>query len=292
LADYVAWGKREGGKGGAPWAKRWGDHVERRTKEVLAAIRVNRLEAITLEAFEKAVSKWSAHSRGNVGGSFKAFMAWAKKRKIVAYNPLEDWTAPKPAPRDPRRSLALNEIVSLLAAMPYEQSLAYEFVLATGARSNELNLSTKQNLIRRDGRGYYVMPAGITKSKRAEEIPLNDDLWFRLADYCKTRLPAAPLFDLSRQHKSRAIKRHLKVAGIPYRTAEGKVDFHALRTSYVNLVNEHAPDITTAMELNRHKDVRLTAKTYGRTSISRKSETADRIAITQKDQSYRPKITG
>lgn len=67
-------------------------------------------------------------------------------------------------------------------------------------------------------------------------------------------------------------KKDLALAGIPFETAEGRLDFHSLRHTFItNLsVPEVAPRV--AMELARHSDLRLTMKTY--THLAREPLTA------------------
>src|SRR5207247_65626 len=52
-------------------------------------------------------------------------------------------------------------------------------------------------------------------------------------------------------------------AGIPYRDADGRVaDFHALRHSYITLLERSGASPKMAQELARHSDIRLTMNVY------------------------------
>ena len=65
-------------------------------------------------------------------------------------------------------------------------------------------------------------------------------------------------------HPARELDKDLKAAGIPKHTAEGKIAFHALRTSFVTLTYEAGANHKEAQELAWHSTPTLTANTYGR----------------------------
>ena len=55
----------------------------------------------------------------------------------------------------------------------------------------------------------------------------------------------------------------LTAAGLPYRDADGRVaDFHALRHSYITLLERSGVSPKLAQELARHSDIRLTMNVY------------------------------
>ncbi|NOG54553.1 MAG: tyrosine-type recombinase/integrase [Planctomycetes bacterium] len=54
----------------------------------------------------------------------------------------------------------------------------------------------------------------------------------------------------------------LRAAGIPEKPPNGRVDFHALRTTYSTLLATHGVSQRLAQALMRHRDPRLTAVTY------------------------------
>ena len=65
------------------------------------------------------------------------------------------------------------------------------------------------------------------------------------------------------------LKRDLEAAQIPVVTAKGNLDFHALRTAYINFVLDVAPDVKTAQELARHETAHMTLNVYGRAKEDR-----------------------
>ena len=62
----------------------------------------------------------------------------------------------------------------------------------------------------------------------------------------------------------KVIREDLERVGIPYRTAEGKVDFHACRVAYINLVVDNCTDLKTVQTLARHSDPTLTMNVYAK----------------------------
>ncbi|MCC8189893.1 MAG: hypothetical protein LIP77_04530 [Planctomycetes bacterium] len=65
------------------------------------------------------------------------------------------------------------------------------------------------------------------------------------------------------------LKRDLAKSGIPVLTPAGKLDFHALRTAYINFILDVSPDIKTAQELARHESANMTLNVYGRAKKDR-----------------------
>ena len=55
------------------------------------------------------------------------------------------------------------------------------------------------------------------------------------------------------------------------------MDFHSLRTTYVNLVLESGAGIKEAMDLARHSTPDLTLNVYGRSRWERRAEIVNRI---------------
>jgi len=79
-------------------------------------------------------------------------------------------------------------------------------------------------------------------------------------------------------HPARDLDNILKVAGIPKQTAEGKVAFHGLRTSFVTMACESGATHEEAQELTRHSTPGLAANRYVRTRNERLAGITERIA--------------
>ncbi len=73
------------------------------------------------------------------------------------------------------------------------------------------------------------------------------------------------------------LKADLAAAGIPIKTEAGKLDFHALRTAYINLVIETGADLKTAQTLARHATPELIMNVYGRARDSSCRQAAEAV---------------
>ena len=80
----------------------------------------------------------------------------------------------------------------------------------------------------------------------------------------QSQIPAAPLLYVP-SHPGRSFDQDLEAAGIAKRTGNGKLDFHAARTAYLNLVFEDRDiTLTDAQKLARHSTAKMTLEVYGR----------------------------
>ena len=60
------------------------------------------------------------------------------------------------------------------------------------------------------------------------------------------------------------LKKDLEAAGIPFATEDGRLDFHALRTAYINFLLDLGAGIKTTQELARHATVETTLNFFGK----------------------------
>jgi len=84
----------------------------------------------------------------------------------------------------------------------------------------------------------------------------------------------------------RLLERGLQLADIPKYTKAGKVDFHALRVTYINLVIESGVNLKEAQTLARHATPDMTMNVYGRTKEERLSFAVEQIAERVTSVSY------
>lgn len=79
------------------------------------------------------------------------------------------------------------------------------------------------------------------------------------------------------------LRRDLAAAGIPYDTEspEGRplfADFHALRHSFLALLDCSGATLREAMQLARHSDPKLTLPVHGRTQLNELTEAVDGLS--------------
>ena len=79
-------------------------------------------------------------------------------------------------------------------------------------------------------------------------------------------LPAALVFRSANRHYRAAevLRYDLESAGIPERTENGKVDFHALRTAFITQMARAGLPLSQAQKLARHCSPALTSNIYSK----------------------------
>jgi hypothetical protein len=78
-------------------------------------------------------------------------------------------------------------------------------------------------------------------------------------------------------HQYRCFSLDLEVAGIPKITPKGKLDFHALRVTYINLVFDSDISVRDAQALARHSTPDQTLNVYGRPRDDRMAEAVEQV---------------
>jgi integrase len=140
-----------------------------------------------------------------------------------------------------------------------ERSLLYRFCAETGLRANET-----RSLKVRDfdfERLVVVVPAGYSKHRETDTVPIRKDLAEALKQHLSDRLPTSKAFGGRYQrltdHTAKMFKRDLEAAGVAYLDDRGQVlDFHGLRHTFVTNLS-HAPT-RVAQRLARHKSSAMT----------------------------------
>ncbi len=92
----------------------------------------------------------------------------------------------------------------------------------------------------------------------------------------KKQPPVNPLLYVP-QNSATMLKKDLEAAGIPSMTPKGKLDFHALRTAYINFVLDSGANVKTAQELARHATPDMTMNVYGRARDEKMREAVESV---------------
>ena len=221
----------------------------------------------------------------------KQFCKWAVKDGRALSNPLEHLSRSSEVIHK-RRSLTLDEIEYLLgfteqSDISYsvsgpERALLYRFAVETGFRANEISHLRRGNF---DFDAQTVQLAGkYTKNGKNACIPLKAATADRIQTHLRGKLPTAPIFYVPKGNTARMIQKdldnartqwiaeakdnpaeHQHRAGSDFlkrQTADGKVDFHALRHTFGSLLAASGVHPKIAQELMRHSDVNLTLNCY------------------------------
>jgi integrase/recombinase XerC len=200
-------------------------------------------------------------TRNEYAAAAKCFCKWAVGQRRLAANPLECIRLDKVEPAQVRRSLTVEEAQRLLDVAG-KRRLGYLLALPTGLRRSEIRALEWRDLELDTVPAWIHLRASPTKSKRADKLPIRSDLAreLRAVRPADARLTDKVIPTLPRMH---TMKLDLEAAGIPYRDDAGrKVDFHALRVTYNTWLGNAGTAFRLQMQLMRHTDPRLTAKTY------------------------------
>ena len=294
-AEYVAWGRMQGGRRGGPWGKVHADKKERHLQlwqETLGLETLSDLDGI-LPRVEVVLRELSEQGRAgrtirNIVDAITTFCTWSIARGYLMENPLADLGKIDTTPGWERRALTLEEIRRLLNVAPEHRRMLYQAAMLSGLRAGELQALTRDHL---DTQLCGLnLDAAWTKNRRKGFQPLPERLVQRLAAYADTGVVAQlykrffPCFpDAERallyvpSHPARELDEDLEAAGIPKVTKDGKMDFAALRNSYVTLAAEAGANVKELQTLARHSTPVLTLNVYAKSRDERLAELAERI---------------
>ena len=152
-----------------------------------------------------------------------------------------------------------------------ERAMLYRLAMATGFRANELRSLTPESSAIEWDRPTITVQACYSKNGREAVRPIARDVAAELRTWLARREPGHPVL-LVPFKTARMLRYDLAPAGIPYRTAAGVVDFHALRTSYISGLIAAGVDPRTVQELARQSTITLTINSYSRSSDDRKRD--------------------
>jgi integrase len=222
----------------------------------------------------------------NYAEALAAFCDWCVERGYLNRDPLEKLKGFDTTPKTLRRAMTIAEIRKLLAVSPNHRALLWETALLSGLRADELRHLSKDHL---DVHGLHL-DASWTKNRKGGFLPLPQTLIERLQDFDEAMdryravykelpsfIPEHPLLYVPRD-PARELDKDLAAASIPKYTKAGKLDFHALRVTYINLIIESGVTVKEAQALARHTTPQMTMNIYGRTREERLCEAVEKIA--------------
>ena len=298
--EYLEWGQAQGGWLGKPWST---THAHNRQTQL--TFWQNRLRIKTLgdlDGIQPRVEKIlrTLQRNGKAGKTLAnyveglaAFCDWCVTRSYLAEDPLKGIAAIDTAPKTRRRAMTPLEIGNVLNAAEPHMAILYETAIGSGLRANELRNLTLDHLDTENG--GIRLEAEWTKNRRPGFQPLPFNLVHRLKEFgqsgepyrlyqaayrrgrAKKDPPQAPLLYVPSQ-PARCFHRDLEKVGIPISTKEGKLDFHAARVAYINMLFDSG-NLTPkeVQELARHSTLDLTINTYGRANEPRMREAVERL---------------
>ena len=306
VQEYLAWGQLQGGRQGYPWSA---THLRNRRKhlpwwqQTLGLAVLGDLPDI-LPQVEAAIQRLSLdHSSKTVAHyveSLAAFCDWCVKHRYLATDPLQALGRLATTPQTHRRAMTVAEIQRLLDVAPVHCRLLYETAFLSGLRANELRSLTLAHLDRT--RHGLHLDAAWTKNRQAGFQPLPaqlvedlysfasagypQELYARSVHKWRHALPVEPLLYVP-THPARTLDADLVRAGIPKEAIGGKLDFHAVRLAYINLVLEAGATVKEAQTLARHATPQMTLGVYGRTREERLHQVVEHVAMVLQGETQR-----
>ncbi len=203
----------------------------------------------------------------------KQVCRWCVKDGRLAVNPLEHldgWTVAVDV-RHARRALTTDEARKLLdatAGQPErlglsgtDRSTLYAVALGTGLRAAELASLTPASFNVETETPTVTILAQDAKNRAEATLPLHPGLAELLRAWLAGKAAESPLWPgnwADHCHAGKILQRDLKAAGVPYRTAEGVADFHALRHTYGTIMGKAGVELSARQALMRHSDPKLT----------------------------------
>jgi integrase len=298
--EYLDWGEVSGGLRGRPWGEY---HAKKRRTHLHWWGK--RLSLGTLADFdgllprvEKAIRHLYSEGKAgktlaNYAEALTAFCVWSVQRGYLADDPLKSLRPIDTTPRTKRRAMTESEIALLLDVCGPHRRLLYETALLSGLRANELRSLSLDHLD--SNRLGLNLDAEWTKNRKAGFQHLSGDLVARLRRFADEgvaeqlygkfykrrdatrRAPPNPLLFVPLS-LSRDFDKDLSAAGISKWTPDGKLDFHALRLTYINLVLDSDISAREAQAMARHATLDMTLDRYGRARHERMAEAVEGIS--------------
>ncbi len=245
-------------------ARRISDLSLSKTLDALAVLRAEGLAAETLNHHVRAV---------------KAFSRWLWRDGRAREHHLAHLATSNPESdrRRRRRALTHEEAARLVeaarqgpAAMGLsgpDRSVLYALALGTGFRADELATITPERFDLASRQPTATVEACYAKNGREAVQPLPQSLADRLRPWLASKAPGRPVFDGMTKRTADMIRIDLEVAGVPYETGSGIVDFHALRGTYISHLVSSGASVKTCQTLARHSTPSLTIGLYAKASL-------------------------
>jgi len=143
----------------------------------------------------------------------------------------------------------------------------YDLALGTGFRAVELATLIPERFALDADPPTVTVLAGYAKNRKEVVQPIAVALADRLRPWLADKAPGRPVFARMTKKTAKMLRVDLKAAGIPYETASGVADFHALRAAYVTNLVASGASVKTCQTLARHSTPSLTIGVYAKASL-------------------------
>ena len=241
-------------------------HVDRRLWRLMRECGWRSLRETTSDSFLRwrSKQKQSPKTLNEYLAALSALCSWLRKQDRLTANPFERVSKvdTRGKQRFQRRALNDKEACALLTVSE-PRSTIYLLALHTGLRRGEINATRRDDLKLDGDRPWIRIRAGVNKNRKEQRLPLHPELVAKLQAMKLTDLSAtAPVFPEG-VPPMKVVRADLQAVGIPLRDDRGhRVDFHALRTTFITRLQLAGVPPREVQELARHSDMRLSTKNY------------------------------
>lgn len=163
-----------------------------------------------------------------------------------------------------------------------DRAAIYLTACVSGFRAGELAVLTPEDFELATGTPTVRLAPGESKNDAEAIQPLPPEVAAELREYLASRPAGQPVWPGTWARKAADMLRiDLETAGIPFEVVDHGVplvaDFHALRHSYIVLLDAAGATLREAMQLARHSDPKLTMAVYGKLRTSDLGKTVERL---------------
>ena len=194
----------------------------------------------------------------------RVFLAWMVAHGRLSEDPLAHVGSVETRGRETvvRRALTDDEARELVASSG-RRGVVYLVALQTGLRRGEL-MELRWGDVHLDAEpAYLCVRAGTTKNHKAAVVPLVDEVADTLRELKREPGRAKRPVFWRMMPNGQTVKQDLEAAGIEQIDGDGRrVDFHALRHTFVTNISRTGVSSRIRMEAARHSDQRLTDHIY------------------------------
>ena len=242
-------------------------HVDKRLRKLVRECPWKKLADVTPATFQA----WRKNQTGKAPKTLNeylavlsAFWTWLRRQGRVPANPFElvERADTRGQEKCRRRALSDADVVRLLNVAGQHQ-LAYLLPLYAGLRRNEATKLRWCDLVLGEQGGLLRIPVAVNKNRKDQPLPLHRELAAALQRSKPKDGPADALVLVNGVPDMDEFRADLEKAGIPFLDESGRrLDYHALRKTFITRLSRNKVHPRLAMELARHSDLKLTMTNY------------------------------
>jgi len=235
----------------------------------------------------------SVQTRNHYLANLRAFCNWLVREGRLPTNPLAKLRRGNADTdrRHDRRALADEEFGLLLAAATKseqrihglagpDRAMLYCVAAATGFRVGELAALRPSSFRLDEPLPLVVCRASYAKNGKQAYQPLPPTIVAPLRAYLAGRAEDKTVWPgYWSQRASELLQADLAAAGLPYETADGFADFHALRALFITGLCRAGVPAHVAQALARHSTPVLTLGVYAKTTDAEQARAVGRLAL-------------